>query len=190
MTKFLKGSQQIVSKDGQIRLDQGNNKFKVLNPDAGVLSLFFIGELVANITGGVLDGVTYYGYILDIYVHHGFSDQFPDLTPLYSFWRKKSSASSEEFFSNDLNTLTTSGGSATQSNDHQMLRRILVDTTKEEYILFRFIVTHVSGTVTVPAQAVRIIPAIQYYDQPLALVNASVQGGGGGILYEKHDFYI
>lgn len=187
--KFLKGSKTIVSNDGKTRFDQGGNKFQALDPDAGVLSLFYIGELVANITGGTLDGVTYSSYVLDIFVHHGFSDQFPNLTPLYNFWRKISGTNYEKFFANALSTLTASGGSSTQSNTHYMQRRMW-NGSKEEYILFEFIVYHSSGSVVIPSQAVRIIPAIQYYNQPLSIVNATGGQGGGGVLYEKFDFYI
>jgi hypothetical protein len=59
-----------------------------------------------------------------------------------------------------------------------------------EGLKFVWNVVRVSGTITIPAGPIRLIPHIKFFNSPLPLVTVGGQGGGGGILAETFDFYI
>lgn len=157
---------------------------------SGIFEVFFIGILECDITGGSLDGVTYSSYILDIFLNHDFSTQYPDLTPLYQFWREDQTESGGEpvkriITLGDMGSVSPTGGTSTETTTHQLVK----SNTGDEYLRFTYVVDRSAGTVTIAAQTLRLIPAIIYFNEPLEMASATVQGGGGGILQEAFNFY-
>lgn len=186
--KSLKGQKTLASNDGKTIFNQGGNTLKSTDPAAGIMSTYWIGELLANIVGGTLDGVTYGTYILTVNLHHNFSDDYPNLTPLYEFWRDYQYAYEQVIIANDLGDVA-SGGVYTRSTNHSMVRSKFTPGAGE-YLQFQWIITRTSGTVTISPKAIRLIPHIKFFNIPLTITTASGQGGGGGVLYETFNFYI
>lgn len=170
---------------------------------SGIFEVFFIGILEAVIEGGELDGVTYSTYVLDIFLNHDFSSQYPELTPLYHFWRDSRSTDGGGTFydhdisANEMGSLDASGGTSTETTSHRLFKDALGDAgpfgaenaETNEFLQFRWIVTRSAGTVTIAPQTIIMIPSLIYFNEPLALAEQEVQGGGGGILYEAFNFY-
>jgi len=190
MTKFLKGSKTIASNDGKTRFNQGGNKLLSTDPDSGTMSTYFIGEILATLVGGSLTGTPYSAYVLTIKIHHNFSTDFPNLTPLYEFWRDYRYAY-QQIIEAAMGSVVggASTGVWTETTSHRMVRNI-ENTVADEYMQFVWAVTRSSGTTVIPAGALRLIPHIKYFNQPLTITNVTVEGGGGGTLYENFDFYI
>ena len=158
-----------------------------------VFKLYYLGLISAEIDGGEIDGDTYSSYVLDVFVHHNFSlynasniDNF--FVPFYMFWGYTNTAYGTNQYMNNLVTISTTGGSATKTTSH--LSHLLASDPKQEYILFRWIVTWVSGTVTIPAQTLTTQLAIMYSKYRDTTGDTPPQGGGDGVLYEAINIYI
>lgn len=164
---------------------------------SGILEVFFIGILECDITGGSLDGVTYSSYILDIFLNHDFSEQYPDLTPLYQFWREDQTESGGEpveriITLGEMGSVSPSGGTSTETTTHRLVKSNTggdTDAATDEYLQFTYVVVRSAGTVTIVPQTIRLVPAIIYFNEPLEMASTTVQGGGGGILQETFNFY-
>lgn len=164
--------------------------------NTNTLNTFFTGILEADISGATLNGSPLNTYIVQIFLNHNFSQVFPDLTPLYFFWRQygtEGDGSIRIFFA-DQGNLAPSGGTFTASAYNVMHRgdqapAESVGSDTDEYLMFNWTVARSAGTTTVAADTIRMIPAIVYFSQPLETIPVGAQGGGGGILIESFNFY-
>lgn len=164
--------------------------------NSNTLNTYWSGIAEFDITGGVLDGVSYSVYHLTIRIHHKFSKKFPSLTPLYFFWSLKSINPSSErtIILNGFPEITdqiSMGGSASDGVwTHKSYFKDNSPSDNDEYIEFFYSVSVISGTLTILPQTRAIIPAIVYFGEPLQTYSATSQGGGGGILAEIINIYI
>ncbi len=186
--KSLRGQKTISSNNGKTRFNQGGNTLRSTDPAAGIMSTYWIGEVLANLVGGTIDGGTYSSYLLTINIHHNFSDEYPDLTPLYEFWRDYQYAYEQVIIANDMGSVAH-GGVFTEETYHSMVRSKFTPGAGE-YLQFIWNVVRVSGSVIISPQELRLIPHIKFFNIPLTITTASGQGGGGGVLAETFDFYI
>lgn len=191
MPKHLAGSKTISSNDGKTNFDIGKSKLQSTDPVSGIMSTFYIGEVAASLVGGSLNGVAYTYYWLTINIHHTFSEEYPDLTPLYEFWRDYQTAYDQQIIANDMGTVVNpaSAGTWTETKQHKMVRSKYAPTVGE-YLQFSWNVTRLTGTITIPAVVLRLIPHIKFFSTPLPIAVQGGQGGGGGILAETFDFYV
>ena len=181
---------------GMIYKDSNNvDKVFLGGESSGAMETYYIGLLEAEIAGGSLDGVTYSQYILDFYLNHNFSQEYPNLTPLYNVWGYVFNDEQLTVTAHDLGAIHDATGDLTQYNQHKMFRSnddegIGFGAETDEYMLLRWRVVRNSGTVTIANQTVRAVANIIYWNEPLEIATPSYQGGGGGILHESFNFYI
>jgi len=191
MSKFLKGSETIASNDGKTQFNKGGNKLESSDPVSGLMSTYFLGEVAAHLTGGTLNGSTYSYYILNIYIHHTFDTDYPNLTPLYEFWQDYQYAWGQVIEAMKMGSVVNQGsaGTWTEIATHQMYRSKL-STSLGSYIRFQWLVAWKSGTVQIPTQYVRLIPHIKFFNLPITISPSTGQGGGGGVILEEFNFYV
>ena len=178
---------KISSFDRKMVFDTENNTFISKSPMSGIMSTYWIGEIVSNIVGGVINNISYNAYQLVINLHHNFSIDNPELTPLYEFWSDIQTSSEQKISFGVMQQLSNSS-SVVENHSHSMIRtRIDGD---DEYITFVWYIPYAGSTITIAPQVVRIIPHIKYFDSPLSLTSSTGEGGGGGVLLEQFDFYL
>jgi hypothetical protein len=176
--------------------DVATNKVKVApkgisSSKIRVWEIWYLGLISTVIVGGEIDGTPDIGYILNVYVHHSFSDFITDAIPFYMMWGYKQADAGVNVGTwkkaNSLYSLAVSGGSSTQSTSHESYKVGPPNTS--EYIHFQWTVMWVSGTVTIPVQTVKAYLCIMY-SRIAETLPATAQGGGGGYLIEDINIYI
>jgi len=158
--------------------------------------IFYLGLLDVDIVGGTLDGVTYSAYVLSIRVHYEFAKLHQTTAmPFYQFWgyseKNVLPQSSTSIVANELPELTLSGaglGSAVKTTAHHEIYK--ASDPADEYVELVWNVVRSGSDVTIDAQNVKTWLSLTYANKTVSPSPITVQGGGGGILYEQIDLYI